>query len=158
MIPEVTYPMIGFEEGFESKPYIDSLGYPTIASGFKLGPKNAPLSMYQIEIGKEAGAALLKQEVEKKCAGLQTSPTLLRAWNKCNPDRQAILISMAYQMGVGGLLKFKGMLAAINQENWSQAQAEGLDSIWARTQSPNRAKRQMEVMLTGTMGAYDGLL
>ena len=51
-----------------------------------------------------------------------------------------VMLDMAYQMGVGGLLKFEKMLAAIACEDYETAADELLDSNYAR-QTPNRAKR-----------------
>lgn len=65
-----------------------------------------------------------------------------------NPEGDAadlVLLDMAYQMGVGGLLKFKKMLAAIDCEDYETAAHELLDSNYAR-QTPNRANRNAELL------------
>lgn len=43
-------------------------------------------------------------------------------------------------MGVAGLLQFKKFLAALEAEMVEQAAKEMLDSKWARTDSPGRAR------------------
>lgn len=60
--------------------------------------------------------------------------------------RFAVLANMAYQMGMGGLLSFRRMLAAVERRDFAQAAAEMRHSEWAR-QTPNRCERlatQME--------------
>ena len=59
--------------------------------------------------------------------------------------RRAVLLSMAYQMGVDGLMKFKNMWAAINRQDWDDAADQMLDSKWAR-QTPERAGRHARIM------------
>jgi lysozyme len=54
--------------------------------------------------------------------------------------RQGVLINMAFNMGVAGLLKFKQMLAAVEAGHWGIAAKEMLDSNWAH-QVPKRAVR-----------------
>jgi lysozyme len=47
---------------------------------------------------------------------------------------------MTFQMGLGALLKFKKMLAALQARDYTSARTEALDSAWAK-QTPQRAKR-----------------
>ena len=62
-------------------------------------------------------------------------------FTKLSPLRQECLFSMRYQMGAGGLRGFRMMWEAIDDNNWIEAASEMLDSLWARDQSPERAKR-----------------
>ena len=63
------------------------------------------------------------------------------SFTKLSPLRQENLFSMRYQMGAGGLRKFRMMWDAIDKENWAEAGRQMLDSLWAREQSPKRAER-----------------
>ncbi|BCV03392.1 MAG: hypothetical protein CM15mV66_210 [uncultured marine virus] len=45
---------------------------------------------------------------------------------------------MVYQMGEGGVSKFKGMLSALRKGKYTDASDEMIDSLWYR-QTPNRA-------------------
>ena len=63
-------------------------------------------------------------------------------------NRGEVLVEMAYQMGVGGLFKFKRMWAALAVGAYSGAAHEMLDSRWAK-QTPKRAKELAEIMQTG---------
>jgi len=71
-------------------------------------------------------------------------------WGGLSEVRQDVLINMAYQMGVEGLMGFKNALAAMGREDWATAEAEMLDSKWARSDSPNRAKELAMIMRTGS--------
>lgn len=67
---------------------------------------------------------------------------------RLNAARQAVLIGMCFQMGLGKLMKFAKALAAMRDERWPQAAGEMLDSAWAR-QTPKRARRLARQMETG---------
>ena len=143
--------LLAREEGFRSEPYICSAGYPTIGIGWKIGRHNQSLNDFEvIRISKGAAQAQLSAEVfsiEQKLFN--------NDWFSClNEPRQAVLISMAYQMGLSGLLKFKNMLAAIETQCWNDAAHEGLDSRWAK-QTPERAERQMKTLLLGDWSQYE---
>lgn len=70
-------------------------------------------------------------------------------WFKAlNDARQAVLVSMVYQMGGQGVLDFQHALAAMRDEHWATAAVEMLDSKWAR-QTPKRAQRAARQMETG---------
>ena len=62
-----------------------------------------------------------------------------------NVKINAVLIDMAYQMGVSGLLKFKNMLASIRSGDYQDAAEHLLDSNYAK-QTPNRAEANAKVL------------
>ena len=55
-----------------------------------------------------------------------------------SPDRQAALLSMAFNLGAPRLAKFQKMRAAIAADDWQAVAAEALASKWAG-QLPQRA-------------------
>lgn len=65
-----------------------------------------------------------------------------------NDPRQAVLVGMAFQMGLGGLAEFKHMLAAVRDEHWADAAQQMHLSNWYR-QTPDRAGRLARQMETG---------
>ena len=67
-----------------------------------------------------------------------------------NPDRQAIVLNMGYQLGVTGLFNFKRMWIAFDEGDYVKAAKEALDSRWAK-QTPERAKRVAMVIETGNI-------
>ena len=66
-------------------------------------------------------------------------------WERLTHNQQQALCNMAFQLGVNGLLGFRRMLHALELGNKAMAEAEALDSKWAR-QTPNRA-REVAAML-----------
>ncbi|MCR4457054.1 hypothetical protein NR795_04585 [Pseudescherichia sp. L3] len=44
---------------------------------------------------------------------------------------------MIFQLGLGGVQKFKKMIAALKTQNYSEAIKQAKDSLWYR-QTPNR--------------------
>ena len=144
--------LLAREEGFRSEPYICSEGYPTIGIGWKIGRHNQSLNDFEVmQISEEAAQAQCKAEIHELEMNLHA---VIDCWQDLNEARQAVLISMAYQMGLSGLLKFKNMLAAIETQCWNDAANEGLDSRWAK-QTPERAERQVRTLLLGDWSQYE---
>lgn len=142
--------LITFEEDWREKPYLCSEGYPTCGFGFKIGPQGADIKQYQFTLPIEAGAAWLEALLTKTRASMLTRPRIAAAMEACsgNQAREAVLISMAYQMGVDGLNGFKGTLSSITSGRWDEAATGMLNSRWAK-QTSARAKRHAEQMRTG---------
>lgn len=149
--------ILNFEEGFREKPYIDTEGYPTVGTGFLIGPKGAALSNYQFTLPKAASDAWLDELVKARKDAMNKNGVIINALRSCNDARTDVLISMAYNLGVNGLASFKNTLAMVADKNFEGAASAMLNSLWAR-QVPNRAKRHAQVMRDGTYDAYRGLL
>jgi lysozyme len=62
------------------------------------------------------------------------------AFDRMHADVQLAVASMAYQMGVSGVLQFKHMLASLERDERTQAASDALQSVWA-TQTPRRARK-----------------
>jgi lysozyme len=147
--------ILNFEEGFKPRPYIDTEGYPTVGTGFLIGPKGASLSNYTFTLSKNVSDIWLQELVDDRIVKMKTNPSILSALKQCNPARADVLISMAYQLGVNGLAGFKNTLAMIAAGNFSGAASGMMNSLWAR-QTPDRAQRHSDVMRTGTYDIYKG--
>lgn len=153
-MPNVTKLLV-IEEGCRNKPYYCKLGYPTIGIGQRIGPKGAPLDQYPIVMPNEVAAIWLNCNLRTLAGILKQDPVISAAWVTCNDARQAILLSMAYQMGVDGLRKFRNTLQHIARSNFELAASEMLDSAWASpAQTPERARRHAEQMRTGIWHNY----
>ena len=63
-------------------------------------------------------------------------------------ERKAVILSMLFQLGLGGVQGFHEFLLAVEHQNWSRAAAEMRDSLWAK-ETPSRAERLAEQMETG---------
>ena len=122
-------------EGFSPKPYPDPIhGWevPTFGYGFTY-------------LDEEEADYLLHRRI------MQTKARLSKAkgfFIQLPETVQEVLVEMAYQMGVSGLLKFKKMWAALAERDYETAAKEALDSRWAK-QTPNRAKVLAEKMKQG---------
>ncbi|WP_428945281.1 glycoside hydrolase family protein [Pantoea sp. FN060301] len=149
--------ILRFEEGFRSKPYRDSLGYPTIGTGFLIGPKGASLSNYTFTLSRNVSDVWLQELVDDRIVKMKAKPSILSALKQCNPARADVLTSMAFQLGVNGLAGFKNTLAMVAAGNFSGSAAGMMNSLWAQ-QTRNRALRHADVMKTGTYDVYKGLI
>jgi lysozyme len=125
------------EEGAESCAYQDSLGYWTIGVGRLIDSrKGGGLSNEEIDY-------LLDNDIKRNYeAVLKALPWI----EKLSDQRQAVLIEMAFQMGVSGLLQFRRMLGSVEDGQYFEAAAQMVKSTWAQ-QTPARVHRmalQME--------------
>lgn len=69
-------------------------------------------------------------------------------WRTLDDVRQDVLVEMAFNMGLGGLMGFTHTLAAVQSGDWATASAGMLASHWAR-QVGARATRLAAMMQTG---------
>ncbi|ECO0585165.1 glycoside hydrolase family protein [Salmonella enterica subsp. diarizonae] len=142
------FSLLKMEEGVSHKPYINSLGYPTVGVGFKLGPQGASLKNYTFCLTDNVIEAWLQENIDRVYRSMQRNEKINRALLYSNSVRADILISMAYQMGVNGLAGFNNMFVAITGQDWNNAADEMRRSIWAK-QTPERAERHATVIETG---------
>jgi len=140
------------EEGFREDPYYCTEGLPTYGWGFVIGKKGDPLP--KIKITREEADKKLLSLIETVYSSLEINADTSKAFSNCNDDRKAIMGSMVFQLGMYGLLKFKGFLKCANAKNWSGAADEMKNSL-AYRQTKNRWQRQSDVMRTGSIeGIY----
>ena len=123
-------------EGFESRLYKDIKGKLTIGYGFNLE---------EIQIPENIAYMWLKMLVDDLYLNLST---LLDFFDFLDEVRKAILIDMAYNIGVEGLLKFNKMLKSLENEDYEKAAKEMKNSKWYE-EVPNRADRLIKMMITG---------
>jgi len=119
------------DEGEKLHAYKDSLGFLTIGVGRLIDERKGG------GISRAESAMLLANDID------QTMRELLRRepWiGTLSLPRQGVLINMAFQMGVDGLLKFKNTLKMIEQGEYAKGAEAMLQSLWAQ-QTPNRAYR-----------------
>ena len=69
-------------------------------------------------------------------------------FNELDNIRQEVLINMAFNLGLAGLLKFKNMIKALEKKDYTKASEEMLNSKWAN-QVKNRAKELAHAMKYG---------
>lgn len=127
------------EEGEVLSEYKDHLGYSTIGVGRLIDKRKGG------GITAEESAYLLGNDVDKVTTQLNKR---LPWWTKLDEARQGVLVNMAFQMGIDGLLGFKNTLKMIESGQYEAAARGMLQSKWAQ-QTPSRAKRMAEQMRTG---------
>ena len=123
-------------EGLRLKPYKCTSGKLTIGVGRNLD---------DVGISEQEAFMLLDSDINKIINSL---PFQFPFYSKLNDARKAVLINMAFNIGMSGLFKFKNMLAAIREEDFEQASYEMLDSVWAE-QVGNRARQLANQMANG---------
>lgn len=138
--------LIEKEEGFRSRVYYCTAGYPTIGIGWKIGSKGQSLDDFKtIRVCRTAARAQLADEVGIIERALYNKIDCFKLLNR---NRQMALISMAYQMGITGLLKFKKMIAALEAGDYGKAAVEAMNSRWYE-QTPVRASRHANTIELG---------
>ena len=125
------------EEGFRSSPYCCSEGKQTVGYGFNLEA---------IKMPEEVADHWLRIIVDDITSQLSVYNWFL----SLSYDRATVIIDMAYQMGVNGVLNFKRMINALENGNYDLAAAEMLLSKYAE-QTPARAKRNSDAIRTGSL-------
>ena len=97
------------EEGFRSKPYLDSRGVLTIGFGTDLDEG----------ITKAEGEYLLRERLRSAMERLRMA---WEPFSRQPPRIQSALLDMAYNLGTEGLLKFHDMLAALEAGSLREGQ------------------------------------
>ena len=147
-----------FEEGFRSKPYLDKEGFVTIGIGQLLHKKKGMNpDDFLITVTKEQAMYDTLADVEEIHSMLEVG-SYSATYNRMSKVRQSALVLIAYQIGVQGLYKFKKTWKYLENNCYEKASVEMLDSLWAREQTPERAKRVSEVIRTGSWAEYGLLL
>ncbi len=142
--------ILKFEEGFREKPYLCSEGFVTIGLGTKLHKsKGMNPEDFPITVSEGIAEEWLNGEVDVSRYRLNTSH-VGSIFQQLSYSRRPIILYMAYQMGVDGVLNFNNMWAALENKDYTKASTEALDSKWAR-QTPERAMRHAKVLLTGDL-------
>jgi len=140
-MPAITdiFTQLDRDEGNIPTVYKDHLGFDTIGRGFLVDKrKGGGLRPEEIDFITNNRLAINASEIRKRAP-----------WTaNMDPVRFAVLLNMAYQMGVAGLFGFVNTLKMIQAGDYSGAAAGMLNSTWAK-QTPERAERLSKQMKTG---------
>jgi len=126
------------DEGFRAKVYLDHLGFPTIGYGTRV----SELKVTAIEAERWLDAEL--DEKEERLRKIVLYDTLSIA-------RKNVIRSMAYQMGVRGVLKFRNMWVAIGNKDFNEAGAQMRDSQWWRDPATRKRAERMSRRMTANI-------
>jgi lysozyme len=123
-------------EGLRLKPYKDTVGKLTIGIGRNLTDNG---------ITKIEALILLDNDIHEATKACEQHIPVFRSLDDV---RQRVLIDMAFNMGIHGLLGFRATLAAITAGDYAKAADRMLESKWAE-QVGRRAQRLALWMRTG---------
>lgn len=127
------------DEGLRLKPYRCTANKLTIGIGRNLE---------DVGISEEEAHFMFENDVRRVEASVQRDPVIGDIYMRMDEPRQEAILNMCFQLGLGGLKRFSKMWAALAMRDYQRAHDEALDSNWAR-QTPNRARRVANVLLTG---------
>lgn len=131
------------DEAIRLKPYRCSAGKLTIGIGRNLDDKG---------ITEREARYLAENDVDEVVAELDRR---VPWWSGLTDARQRVLVNMAFNLGVQGLLGFKNTLALVKAGAYAAAAEAMLDSLWARQvgvgteAQPGRARRLANLMRQG---------
>jgi GH24 family phage-related lysozyme (muramidase) len=130
--------LVSEEEGRSATAYVDTRGYLTIGIGALID-------------SKVPGADLCDAAISVQFAhDSQVARAIAAHWphfDELSEVRKAVYISMAFQLGN----KPRGwphFMAALINKDYVAAERHGLDSDWARDQTPKRAARELLMLRT----------
>lgn len=128
--------LIGEEEGRDPCVYPDIFGILTIGIGCVVDRK-------------QLGAGLCDAAIDAQFAHDSASARAIAAqfphFAQLNDVRQAVLISMAFQLG-SKPLHWPNFMAALSARDYAKAAEAGRDSDWWRVQTHTRAEREMKML------------
>ena len=94
-----------------------------------------------VEYSKEEGELVFERDFQRT---VDAAERLIGDRSISNTAKE-VIINMVYQIGEGGVSKFKNMWKALDNQLYGEASFQMMDSLWAR-QTPNRAKKLAEKM------------
>ena len=119
-------------EGYVNKIYKCSEGFDTIFYGHKVLPEDN--YEHGVEYPKEMGEEVFEKDFQRTVEAAER----LIGDRSINHVAKEVIINMVYQIGEGGVSKFKNMWKALDTEQYGEASFQMLDSLWAK-QTPARA-------------------
>ena len=112
--------MLQAEEGYRQFIYYDTVGKPTIGIGRNL--KDRGVTMAEALYLLENDIADVTKQLSERLYWFDALPD----------DVKNVMIDMAFNMGVFGLLQFHNTLEHIKQGDYKEASKDMLNSLWAK--------------------------
>ena len=126
-------------EGFVPRTYKDSLGKRTIGFG------HLCVEPEQWDDDKEYTREELERVFDNDFKEALKNAESLIGERSINFIAKQVIIEMVFQLGIGGVGKFKKMWSALDSEDYGEASFQMMDSLWAK-QTPNRAEKLSQKM------------
>jgi lysozyme len=124
------------DEGYRKFPYKDTMGFLTIGIGRNLST---------VGISMPEAYSLLNTDI---LVAENNVIKLFPVYDDLSDNRKTVLINMCFNMGIGKLGQFVGVIDAVNAKEYEKAAQEMLASLWAK-QEPERAQRLAVLMRSG---------
>lgn len=131
-----------YDEGVVYEIYSCPAGYLTFGVGHKITESDREWGWGEgTPVAHHRVWEVFNQDVEMAIKGCENiyGEDQFYSWP---PEVQEILINMCFNLGQGGLSKFKKMNNALHHRDWNLAAQEGRDSLWY-AQVTKRAERLM---------------
>ena len=119
--------------------YKDSLGFATIGYGHLILPTDNYVD------GKQYSKEVLDAVFDKDFQNALDNANKLMSGYDLVDQAKEVICEMVFQLGIGGVSKFKNMWKALEQGDYYLASQEMLDSRWAK-QTPSRAESLSNIM------------
>jgi lysozyme len=131
--------LIKREEGCKLNAYRDTRGLWTIGYGHLLDQSVDYADLVWTQAQADEALELDMMDARREASDLP-------GFNVLNETRQAVLVSMCFQLG--SLQNWPHFRAAVSAGRFDEAAEAGMNSLWAK-QTPARAQRQMSMLRTG---------
>ena len=131
------------EEGYRQYPYNDATG-----SRVSCLPGGNLSWLIGLNLETSGSIELAKVIVQYLVNKLNEQFKVFWWYGALDDARLSVIIDLAFNMGMNGLLHFPKMLAAIGAQNWQSAHDELLDSDAARM-LPKRYQALAQILLSG---------
>lgn len=130
-------------EGWKHDAYPDPL---TLGDPWTIGVGHTGPEVYRgLRWTDEQITVALAKDIAEKTAQVKKH---IPWFDRLNEPRQAVLIGMAFQLGINGMLGFNRTLGAVRDERWADAANGMRASLWHK-QTPRRVDRLAMQMETG---------
>tara|TARA_B100001741_G_C16245793_1_gene456129 strand:+ start:195 stop:644 length:450 start_codon:yes stop_codon:yes gene_type:complete len=127
-------------EGFRSKPYLDSLGHPTIGYGHLITKKEKKI--FQAKFSKKFLSELFDKDFSKALMAYKNNFN----YKKHSKNTKEVLIEMIFQLGIKKQKKFIKMNKHLQNNNMFLAALEMKNSLWYK-QTPKRVDGLINLLL-----------
>tara|TARA_Y100001970_G_scaffold100565_1_gene126340 strand:- start:638 stop:1087 length:450 start_codon:yes stop_codon:yes gene_type:complete len=127
-------------EGYRNKPYLDSLGNPTIGYGHLITKKEKKI--FQDKFSKKFLSNLFDKDFKKALTDYKKNFN----YKKHSKEKKEVLIEMIFQLGIKKQKKFVKMNKHMQNNDMFLAALEMKNSLWYK-QTPKRVDGLISLLL-----------
>ncbi|GAC1700209.1 MAG: hypothetical protein NVS9B4_01190 [Candidatus Acidiferrum sp.] len=139
-------------EGTRLRPYDDANGAPIRVNGkITIGTGR---NLVDTGISADEALYLLRNDIQR--AELSARTLFADTFDALSDARQAVILSMIFNLGIGGFRRFTRLVGFIHQQHWESAASAMRSSLWAK-QVGQRAAELATMIETGEWLAPEGV-